>query len=50
MLSITYLSHLAQGAVHGSMAGYTGFTIGHVNNNLCYIPLDDICQLQGNRI
>jgi len=24
------------------MAGYTGFTVGHVNNKLCMIPIDEI--------
>jgi len=33
--------------VHGEMAGFTGFTVGHVNNKLCYIPLEDICR-EGN--
>jgi 6-phosphofructokinase len=29
---------LAQSAVHGAMAGYTGFTVGPVNGRNCYIP------------
>jgi 6-phosphofructokinase 1 len=33
---------LAQNAVHGSMAGYTAFTTGLVNNRLVYIPIDRI--------
>ncbi|KAL4469541.1 hypothetical protein ABPG74_004794 [Tetrahymena malaccensis] len=37
-------TQLAQNAVHGAMAGFTGFTVGHVNNRLCYIPLDEICK------
>lgn len=30
---------LAQNAVHGAMAGYTGFTVGLVNNRVVYIPI-----------
>eukprot|EP01084_Bolivina_argentea_P076657 138951_1 len=30
---------LAQGAVHGSMAGYTAFTVGLVNNKMVMIPI-----------
>ncbi|XP_020519277.1 ATP-dependent 6-phosphofructokinase 4, chloroplastic isoform X2 [Amborella trichopoda] len=33
-----YCTLLAHGAVHGAMAGYTGFTIGPVNNRHAYIP------------
>jgi 6-phosphofructokinase 1 len=25
------------------MAGFTGFSCGHVNNDLVYIPLNEIC-------
>ncbi len=35
---------MARNAVHGAMAGYTGFTVGHVNNRTCYIPIDMITQ------
>lgn len=37
-------SQLAQNAVHGAMGGWTGFTIGMVNNRTCYIPLDEVTQ------
>lgn len=30
---------LAQGAVHGTMAGYTGFTVGMVNSHTVMIPI-----------
>ncbi|XP_074273731.1 ATP-dependent 6-phosphofructokinase 6-like [Silene latifolia] len=33
-----YCTILAQSAVHGAMAGYTGFTVGPVNGRECYIP------------
>ncbi|KAH1219356.1 ATP-dependent 6-phosphofructokinase 3 [Glycine soja] len=33
-----YCTLLAQSAVHGAMAGYTGFTVGPVNGRNCYIP------------
>lgn len=31
---------LAQSAVHGVMAGYTGFTVGLVNGRHTYIPFN----------
>ena len=31
---------LSQGAVHGAMAGYTGFTVGMVNSHTAMIPAD----------
>ena len=30
---------LASGAVHGAMAGYTGFTVGMVNGHSVMIPM-----------
>lgn len=24
------------------MAGFTGFTVGHVNNRVAYIPIDEL--------
>jgi 6-phosphofructokinase 1 len=33
-----YCTLLAQNAVHGAMAGYTGFTVGPVNGRHAYIP------------
>jgi 6-phosphofructokinase 1 len=35
-----YAMILAQNAVHGAMAGYTGFTSGMVNNRTVMIPMD----------
>lgn len=35
-----YCTLLAQSAVHGAMAGYTGFTVGPVNGRHAYIPFD----------
>jgi 6-phosphofructokinase 1 len=32
--------------VHGLFAGFTGFTIGHVNNKTAFIPIDEL--LSGN--
>jgi 6-phosphofructokinase 1 len=34
-----YCSELAQNAVHCSMAGFTGFSVGLVNNTLVMIPI-----------
>lgn len=35
-----YCTLLAQSAVHGAMAGYTGFTVGPVNGRHAYIPFN----------
>jgi len=37
-----YCSILAQNAVHGTMAGYTGFTSACVNNRTCFLPISII--------
>eukprot|EP00929_Paragymnodinium_shiwhaense_P116506 TRINITY_DN860_c0_g3_i2.p1 TRINITY_DN860_c0_g3~~TRINITY_DN860_c0_g3_i2.p1 ORF type:complete len:3027 (-),score=901.93 TRINITY_DN860_c0_g3_i2:117-9197(-) len=34
-----YCAELAQEAVHGAMAGYTGITVGKVDNRLCMLPI-----------
>ncbi|PON51077.1 ATP-dependent 6-phosphofructokinase [Parasponia andersonii] len=36
-----YCTLLAQSAVHGAMAGYSGFTVGPVNSKHAYIPISD---------
>ncbi|XP_049349533.1 ATP-dependent 6-phosphofructokinase 6-like [Solanum verrucosum] len=41
-----YCTLLAQSAVHGAMAGYTGFMVGPVNNTHAYIPFDRITEKQ----
>ena len=33
-----YCTLLAQSAIHGAMAGFTGFTAGPVNGRHAYIP------------
>lgn len=38
----SYCTLLAHSAIHGVMAGYTGFVPGPVNRNYGYIPLEDI--------
>ena len=35
-----YCTLLAHSAVHGLMAGYTGFTVGPVNGRHAYIPTE----------
>lgn len=35
-----YCTLLAHSAVHGAMAGYTGFTVGPVNGRHAYIPFN----------
>ena len=34
-----YCMQLAQNAVHGAMAGYTGYSVGLVNRNAVYLPI-----------
>ncbi|TYH08557.1 hypothetical protein ES288_A07G025600v1 [Gossypium darwinii] len=41
-----YCTLLAHGAVHGAMAGYTGFTVGPVNGRHAYIPFNRIIEKQ----
>ncbi|KAL4335813.1 hypothetical protein GQ457_07G038670 [Hibiscus cannabinus] len=41
-----YCTLLAHSAIHGAMAGYTGFTIGPVNGRHAYIPFNRINQKQ----
>lgn len=37
-----YCTDLAHNAVHGAMAGYTGFSVGLVNNQICYLPIPQL--------
>ncbi|KAF9611373.1 hypothetical protein IFM89_031385 [Coptis chinensis] len=39
-----YCTLLAHSAIHGVMAGYTGFVSGPINGNYAYIPLDEVAQ------
>jgi 6-phosphofructokinase 1 len=41
-----YCTLLAQSAIHGAMAGYTGFTAGLVNGRQTYIPFNRITETQ----
>ncbi|XAR67078.1 6-phosphofructokinase [Bertholletia excelsa] len=41
-----YCTLLAQSALHGAMAGYTGFTVGPVNGRESYIPFYRITERQ----
>lgn len=34
-----YCMMLARNAVHGAMSGYTGFSVGLINNRVVYIPI-----------
>ncbi|KAL5074073.1 hypothetical protein RYX36_013057 [Vicia faba] len=43
-----YCTLLAQSAVHGAMAGYTGFTSGLVNGRHTYIPFNRITERMNN--
>ncbi|WCJ28223.1 ATP-dependent 6-phosphofructokinase 6 [Euphorbia peplus] len=39
-----YCTLLAHSAIHGIMAGYTGFVCGPVNGNYAYIPLKEVAE------
>lgn len=41
---------LAQNAVHGSMAGYTGFSVGTIRNTVAMIPINTLIEAGVNRI
>ncbi|KAG9452190.1 hypothetical protein H6P81_005094 [Aristolochia fimbriata] len=41
-----YCTLLAHSAVHGAMAGYTGFTVGPVNGKHAYIPIARVTERQ----
>ncbi|XP_043720058.1 ATP-dependent 6-phosphofructokinase 6-like [Telopea speciosissima] len=41
-----YCTLLAQSAVHGAMAGYTGFIVGPVNGRHAYIPFYRVTEMQ----
>jgi 6-phosphofructokinase 1 len=40
-----YCTLLAQSAVHGAMAGYSGFTVGPVNSRHAYIPISQVTEV-----
>ena len=35
-------ANLANSAVHGAMAGFTAFTVGHINNTVAMIPITSL--------
>jgi 6-phosphofructokinase 1 len=37
-----YCTLLSQNAVHGAMAGFTGFSVGLANNRVVYLPIPAI--------
>jgi len=41
-----YCTLLAHSAIHGAMAGYTGFTVGPINGRHAYIPFDRVTERQ----
>ncbi|KAJ9179265.1 hypothetical protein P3X46_011074 [Hevea brasiliensis] len=41
-----YCTLLAHSAIHGAMAGYTGFTVGPVNGRHAYIPFHRVTERQ----
>ncbi|XP_068638637.1 ATP-dependent 6-phosphofructokinase 2-like [Aristolochia californica] len=42
----SYCTLLAHSAVHGVMAGYTGFVPGPINGNYAYIPVEEVTVAQ----
>ncbi|XP_004236642.1 ATP-dependent 6-phosphofructokinase 2 [Solanum lycopersicum] len=40
----SYCTLLAHSAIHGVMAGYTGFVCGPINGNYAYIPVDEVAK------
>ncbi|XP_042751633.1 ATP-dependent 6-phosphofructokinase 4, chloroplastic isoform X2 [Lactuca sativa] len=41
-----YCTLIAQSEIHGAMAGFSGFTVGPVNNRHVYIPIQALSALQ----
>ncbi|KAL6520426.1 phosphofructokinase beta-subunit [Orobanche hederae] len=39
-----YGTLLAHSAIHGAMAGYTGFVCGPINGNYAYIPVEEVAR------
>jgi len=45
-----YCAALAQNAVHGAMAGFSGATVGKVHERYVYLPIHCITQQRGRRV
>jgi len=45
-----YCAVLAQNAVHGAMAGYTGFTVGRIDNLYVMLPIQAITERQSKTV
>ncbi|CAK0803280.1 unnamed protein product, partial [Prorocentrum cordatum] len=45
-----YCAALAQAAVHGAMAGYTGVTVGKVDSSLVYLPIKMLTSLPSRTV
>lgn len=45
-----YCSLLGQSAVHGAMAGYSGFSAGIVNGHHVMLPMTEICNRQRTKV
>ncbi|XP_040383278.1 LOW QUALITY PROTEIN: ATP-dependent 6-phosphofructokinase 2-like [Oryza brachyantha] len=41
-----YCTLLAHSAIHGAMAGYTGFVSGPINGNYAYIPMAEVAEAE----
>ena len=45
-----YCSDLGSAAVHGAMAGFTGFSVGRINQRYVYIPITEITRANTVRV
>lgn len=45
-----YCGALAQNAVHGAMAGFSGITVGRINGRYVYLPIHAITRQRGKRV
>ena len=45
-----YSMQLAQNAVHGAMAGYSGFSIGLLNNKVAMLPIERLVETSPTKI
>eukprot|EP00928_Gymnodinium_smaydae_P064576 TRINITY_DN4786_c0_g1_i3.p1 TRINITY_DN4786_c0_g1~~TRINITY_DN4786_c0_g1_i3.p1 ORF type:complete len:2322 (+),score=594.61 TRINITY_DN4786_c0_g1_i3:531-6968(+) len=45
-----FCSMLAQNAVHGALAGYSGITVGVINGCIVYLPIHAITKQKGKRV
>ena len=42
LISLDFYLDKQQNAVHGTMAGFTGFSVGMCNNKVCLLPIPEL--------